>query len=747
VSDETTVAVVLGASRYPHAKPLQPTSGEEYVTEALARSAEDLVRYCASIDKGLGLGRRCLNLFNSKKSPSDTLVALADFLTVHLEAPGPRTLLLFYFGHGLILGERGDFHLALACTRTDLEDSTSLSFHALARILKRQGAHYRRVLVLDCCFGGQANAELGPLDQIMRANVKQELSEPRRSPERENPRSGTALLTAASKARTALVVRGDSHTMFSGSLIEILSEGVQGAGPLLTLQEVYEALLARIKTRYGDDWVRPDLHSPDQSDGNVAKSVAIFPNPSWTGDSTPQDTPAIEPDLHSTDKSDRSIANPSPTPQEVPVSIPIVPEPKREPRVRMRGFLFGALLLAAVAAASAILTTRFWESDEQREKREIATPIIAARSGQLDSLRKTVWAGAEHATDGPITNLEVTTANDLSKPEVLARRYNRVTIRGVRAEVPVGATLVANEIEGRDGGVLVGPEFSVVAQYLRNMTVDAGGSHQGRNKPPVLRFYVKSFDNARILARGTDGSPGRPGSPGASGTDGANGRDGNCDGFGRYRGATPGSPGGDGGNGEDGGAGTDGAPGGTVFVMTIARPLEGLADVSGGNGGRGGEGGAAGRAGAGGRGGAGCVGLGGSQPTQANGQQGHPGNPGRMGPAGSSGPPGDYTLVRVRTFDAVLENSRSTRTKSCRTPWRHETAVPGVVPPGASPKDCKVSENVSSRAGGGWQQPLQTCRSLSDSLLQTGCGRSHRPPRVAACATSGHALRPADGAE
>jgi len=59
----------------------------------------------------------------------------------------------------------------------------------------------------------------------------------------------------------------------------------------------------------------------------------------------------------------------------------------------------------------------------------------------------------------------------------------------VRAKLPVGATLVANEIEGIGNAALVGSEFSIVARHLANLTIDAsGGREAGASAGTVERM-------------------------------------------------------------------------------------------------------------------------------------------------------------------------------------------------------------------------------------------------------------------
>ncbi len=305
------------------------------------------------------------------------------------------------------------------------------------------------------------------------------------------------------------------------------------------------------------------------------------------------------------------------------------------------------------------------DENTQREL-EIEKPIV------LRSLQHRFWnvnllVPAAHAEPRRTQHISllVVHPDDLMKPEVLLKRYDRVVIK-IRALVPSGATLIANDIYGQQGAALVGTDFSIVARTLSGVAVDVS-ANRGRGvtaRAGSVWLYVKKVDNSTLSAHGADGELGAEGAPGIDGTNGADGRDGRCDGFGGYRGADDGQNGGNGGDGATGARGGDGGAGGSITLTTIVPPINTTVDVAGGAGGRGGAGGAPGAAGRGGRGGSGCVGLGGSQPTRANGSSGQPGKRGQDGPSGASGAAGDYRLVLVDSFDdivaklATLPNSR-----------------------------------------------------------------------------------------
>ena len=294
--------------------------------------------------------------------------------------------------------------------------------------------------------------------------------------------------------------------------------------------------------------------------------------------------------------------------------------------------------------------------ERSRQEQEIAKPIVSRDAAPALRFADLLFAAAHAQTSAtaPI-DLLVTDPNDLTKPGVLLKRYGQVVI-ATRARVPVGMSLIANDIHGRPGGALIGTDFSVVARTLSGVTVDVSADSQrgpGRKAGSVW-LYIKRVDNSVLIARGGNGSAGTDGAPGIDGTNGADGRDGRCDGFGGYRGAGSGGDGGNGGDGQTGGPGYSGGAGGSIILTTIVQPINTNVDVGGGVGGHGGSGGAPGAAGRGGRGGSGCVGLGGSQTTRANGSSGQPGRRGEDGPSGFDGTVGDYRLVLVDTFDAIV---------------------------------------------------------------------------------------------
>jgi hypothetical protein len=260
-----------------------------------------------------------------------------------------------------------------------------------------------------------------------------------------------------------------------------------------------------------------------------------------------------------------------------------------------------------------------------------------------------------HAQSNPVlTDLNVTSADQLASPEVWGKHYQAITIDGVRAQVPERATLVANEVRAINGGALVGSDFSIVARHMANTLIDVSGSRAQGASPGSVRLYVKLVENSRLLAGGAPAAPGAAGDPGGNGWNGPDGRNADCGCCGAYHGAAPGGNGTDAGNGGPGQPGGNGQNGGLVVLTTIVNPVGSTIDVSGGKPGPGGPGGLPGRPGLAGNGGRGCTGLGGTAQDEVNGKAGQPGQPGVEGRPGLAGKDGEYRLQIVKTFDEIV---------------------------------------------------------------------------------------------
>src|SRR5215472_16352357 len=260
-----TLALLLGASCFRRAPKLAQG-------RAFYNSAEDFHEYLTA-SAGLGLPQENINwLFDDSRSPSDQLQDIRDFLesrsaALSSEGAPPQHLIVYYVGHGLFSGPEHTYCFAVRATDERSEGLTSIRVGDLASIIKGSARFLRKFLILDCCFSAAAYKEFqsGPLT-ASRVKMLDEL-----------PQRGTTLLCSASAQDPSLAPEGLSRTMFSDSLLKALAQGHPFLGPRLSLSELGDLVKTHIHAAYPNMGVRPEVHSPDQREGDVA-SVPLFPN-------------------------------------------------------------------------------------------------------------------------------------------------------------------------------------------------------------------------------------------------------------------------------------------------------------------------------------------------------------------------------------------------------------------------------------------------------------------------------------
>ncbi|MDX3101857.1 caspase, EACC1-associated type [Nonomuraea angiospora] len=140
-------------------------------------------------------------------------------------------LLVYYAGHGLV-DESGELHLGLMSTEPRDMTVSALPYAVLRRILTESRAR-TRVLILDCCFSGRATGFLSSAVPDLAA-----MSEV----------SGTFVLSSASRNGLALARPDEPYTAFTGELIRLLSQGIPGPEPVLTLYAIASALRSTLST-------------------------------------------------------------------------------------------------------------------------------------------------------------------------------------------------------------------------------------------------------------------------------------------------------------------------------------------------------------------------------------------------------------------------------------------------------------------------------------------------------------------
>jgi photosystem II stability/assembly factor-like uncharacterized protein len=260
-----TLAVLLGASSFRRAPKF--AQGRPFYN-----SAQDFCEYLTGSD-GLKVPRENVNwLFDDSRSSGDQLQDISEFIesrsaALNAEKNPPQQLIIHYVGHGMFWGPDQAYCLAIRGTDERSEGLTSLRTSDLASVIKAHARFLRKFLILDCCFSAAAYKEFqsGPLEASRVKLLK------------EFPQRGTSLLCSASAHDASLVLQGRSRTMFSDALLTALRQGHPLLGPLLSVSELGDLLKARLKEANPDNWVRPEVHSPDQREGDISE-IPIFPN-------------------------------------------------------------------------------------------------------------------------------------------------------------------------------------------------------------------------------------------------------------------------------------------------------------------------------------------------------------------------------------------------------------------------------------------------------------------------------------
>lgn len=159
-------------------------------------------------------------------------------------AVGDRGLLLIYYaGHGLVDPLDDSLVLALPGTHPHQPHERGLPYDWIRRALLA-GAARRRVVILDCCYGGRAGqrmaARASPADVVADQAVIEK----------------TCLLVAASANRTAAAPAGEAHTAFTGELVGVIAAGLHTEPPVLTIATIWRHVRDNL---LGRGFERPEL--------------------------------------------------------------------------------------------------------------------------------------------------------------------------------------------------------------------------------------------------------------------------------------------------------------------------------------------------------------------------------------------------------------------------------------------------------------------------------------------------------
>ncbi|MER8154446.1 caspase family protein [Streptomyces sp. NPDC094472] len=176
------------------------------------------------------------------------------------------TLFVYYAGHGLIDTQATDAsdRLCLALPAADQEARLhwALRYKGVREKVQQPRRARRKVVVLDCCYSGQAAVAMGPTDLKDEAEIE-----------------GAYVLASSGANALSYSREGAELTDFTGELLALVEGGVTGGPELLTVEDLYQGI-RRAAAHKG--LAKPHKLATDQAD-----RVALVRNRAWVPELPP----------------------------------------------------------------------------------------------------------------------------------------------------------------------------------------------------------------------------------------------------------------------------------------------------------------------------------------------------------------------------------------------------------------------------------------------------------------------------
>ena len=275
-SPQTTLVIMLGASEWPYAPDFQDA-------EAFANSASDFRKYFLDPDAFNLPMKNLLDLFNSNLSSDDVDREIGQFLDKRISEmkesnSSARDVIVYFVGHGGFAGSDLDYYLAIRRTRMENPIASSIRIVTLAYTLKEKARYLRRIIILDCCFAASASIFFQSSEPAQAAMLQTIDAFKVREKGFGLPGRGTSLLCSSRHNIPSLISPDGRYTMFSEALLHALNYGNPSQHGHLTLRTAARLTEDFLRDTPGGKAPRPEVHSPDQSEGDIA-DVPLFPNP------------------------------------------------------------------------------------------------------------------------------------------------------------------------------------------------------------------------------------------------------------------------------------------------------------------------------------------------------------------------------------------------------------------------------------------------------------------------------------
>lgn len=270
-SGKTTLAVILGAQEWPYCP--RVTSLPQAFT-----AARNFETYLNS-GHGLNLHREnVLYLFDSPLPSSVMLTEAKGFIRRRqakiLQDLGrvATDVFIYFAGHGEKVLHDNTYSLFVRSTDVTQPASTGLSSIDLAELIRVAANDLRCYVILDACYSGAAleGFHTQPLNRI-----GEEAATP------AFPCRGVSLFCSSSGGAESKALQNNAYPMFTEALLEALGSGDANRGRRLSVREITDMIIDRLKEKHNDLMVWPVVHSPFQFPGGPVSEVPIFPNPAY----------------------------------------------------------------------------------------------------------------------------------------------------------------------------------------------------------------------------------------------------------------------------------------------------------------------------------------------------------------------------------------------------------------------------------------------------------------------------------
>ncbi|MBO3747813.1 hypothetical protein J5X84_17185 [Streptosporangiaceae bacterium NEAU-GS5] len=180
------------------------------------------------------------------------------------------TFLVYYCGHATRVTD-GELMLTLSDTSWEELEYSGLRISELRKAMMDSPAQVR-VLILDCCFSGSA------IPSILEGDSSDAIIEAAAI-------EGAFILTSSAANQPSNAPPGRPHTTFTGTMIDVLENGVVDGPELISLNDLYKAL--DWKLRAGHNPAPKRVHDGSASDIALVRNRAYDARTATRGDDGP----------------------------------------------------------------------------------------------------------------------------------------------------------------------------------------------------------------------------------------------------------------------------------------------------------------------------------------------------------------------------------------------------------------------------------------------------------------------------